>query len=1211
MRKLALIWLLTPVLALAQTQIGPASGTGAGIQIGGNQPGVSSIQGATGTFTFDGAGFAGCTTTDGVTTCTFNTGSIGLTTNGDSGLSLLSGSTLNIPANHGGNVFGYANFSSLVGAFTDSSGNVLQPIYIGNGPATFAPPIGATQLQLGVNDNEMTGTTGSWTVSVNGTNYTVDGKSFPWLHTAGINAQYPTGSTSGGIGPTVVPLVNGVLPVTIQYVSGTVTQPTGITGCTSPLSTDANGFTNCSLYSSGGTFLPGYWTQIAFGGGFSLTTTGTSGPATYTGGVLNIPQYSGGGGTPGGASGNLQYNNAGAFGGDTNTNDDGAGNLTAKSYSATGTTNGLVNLTSTGTPGSGAPANTVQLTVPNAVTAYGIELPGAQPSGSNTFLSCSAANPAVCSWAAGGGGGGSTNPTFDSFGADPTGATDSTTAMQNCLNSLTAGTYCVPTPGATYKISSALTIGTDYTGIVGAQVPAVLGNIGPPAIKQTTAGADIIQVHGASTSVTRQGVILQNFTVTRSVQPTGTAAGISLWNTSGLQMSGVESCDSIYDFDLSFNPYIGLGYIKNNNALWNCGLFAWTGTNSLYGFHAVGSGSTTLLQNNVAAVVGGTIGGSQTTYGFYGSALIDYYNFFFNSSNTTWGEYYTGGGRDIYSPSGSHDQNKQGCYHADGTFSGTTLMPAWCNSVGAYGADIEATGITLSNGSFFEAGSTASIYLHNASATNVTNNRIVTDSGNPIGIQVDNSVLSNIGHNQVRNSNTSGIAYKFTNSSLGNNLFANMAYGTAVSSNPAYSFDATSGPNIAANFNQADGGAWPTALSDLAGNNSFVLKVNGTGVANANLNDTTPSVAATTGVNNKYQVSSSSVSSYTPVATSSVPGVIKPDGTTCTVGTGGTAGVLTCTGSAGATSIPICTPASASGTAYTCTTSPSFTPVAGSVIAFKPDVSNSSTSATLNVNSTSAAPIAKWQTTTTLVANDFRAGSYTVLTFDGTNWEAQTIGNAPSGGGSGGFPFTIIQSAASTLASGTSFTYTFPAALQSSGATAMLILGVDASGAFTAPSGWTCTINVSSGTNFPRLVVCLVASAGQTTVSFSSANAMIPSLRFYELSGSRSFDVNSTGYAASAPTVINFPSITPSSGAAVFAVATGVNPNATQIISQYRFGRPDWQDIDFSGAANNRALIGGMYLGSSNGTAITPPQAQIIFAPLSSSGIAYATFSIK
>ncbi|MFN9112538.1 MAG: hypothetical protein ACK5XN_20925, partial [Bacteroidota bacterium] len=47
-------------------------------------------------------------------------------------------------------------------------------------------------------------------------------------------------------------------------------------------------------------------------------TTGTSGAATLSGDILNIPQYSGGGGTPAGSTGEIQYNNAGAFGASSN-----------------------------------------------------------------------------------------------------------------------------------------------------------------------------------------------------------------------------------------------------------------------------------------------------------------------------------------------------------------------------------------------------------------------------------------------------------------------------------------------------------------------------------------------------------------------------------------------------------------------------------------------------------------------------------------------------------------------------------------------------------------------------------------------------------------------------------------------------------------------------------------------------------------------------
>lgn len=49
----------------------------------------------------------------------------------------------------------------------------------------------------------------------------------------------------------------------------------------------------------------------------SLTTNNTGGAATFANGVLNIPTYAGGGGSPGGSAGAVQVNIAGSFGGNT------------------------------------------------------------------------------------------------------------------------------------------------------------------------------------------------------------------------------------------------------------------------------------------------------------------------------------------------------------------------------------------------------------------------------------------------------------------------------------------------------------------------------------------------------------------------------------------------------------------------------------------------------------------------------------------------------------------------------------------------------------------------------------------------------------------------------------------------------------------------------------------------------------------------------
>jgi hypothetical protein len=110
-----------------------------------------------------------------------------------------------------------------------------------------------------------------------------------------------------------------------------------------------------------------------------------------------------------------------------------------------------------------------------------------------------------------------------------------------------------------------------------------------------------------------------------------------------------------------------------------------------------------------------------------------------------------------------------------------------------------------------------------------------------------------------------------------------------------------------------------------------------------------------------------------------------------------------------------CLAASGSGTTYTCTTSPSFTPADGDVILFQADVASTG-AMTLNVNSTSAAPVKKQGGGTAIAANDFLAGQDTLLEFDGANWQMQgQTGNGASGAvtsvsGDG----TVITNSAST-----------------------------------------------------------------------------------------------------------------------------------------------------------------------------------------------------
>ena len=74
-------------------------------------------------------------------------------------------------------------------------------------------------------------------------------------------------------------------------------------------------------------------------------------------------------------------------------------NQTAPAFIASGTTNGNIGLTSTGSSPSAAPTSTIQVEAPNSVTAYRVILPGVVATANSTYLSCTAASPSVCSWA--------------------------------------------------------------------------------------------------------------------------------------------------------------------------------------------------------------------------------------------------------------------------------------------------------------------------------------------------------------------------------------------------------------------------------------------------------------------------------------------------------------------------------------------------------------------------------------------------------------------------------------------------------------------------------------------------------------------------------------------------------------------------------------------------------------------------------------------
>jgi RHS repeat-associated protein len=159
----------------------------------------------------------------------------------------------------------------LVGAFTDSTGKVIEPIAVGASASEFIVPAGATQLQLGVDSAYYTldGGTG-YTVLVEGSPVTVPPTAMPWTWTAsGLNAAYQYGiyapSIQSGVldGTNAVPAAMGLTAgqiVTIAYQSGTATESQSLR----PL-VNANGDQGwvTSLNEWQGTYFPTFYTSTS------------------------------------------------------------------------------------------------------------------------------------------------------------------------------------------------------------------------------------------------------------------------------------------------------------------------------------------------------------------------------------------------------------------------------------------------------------------------------------------------------------------------------------------------------------------------------------------------------------------------------------------------------------------------------------------------------------------------------------------------------------------------------------------------------------------------------------------------------------------------------------------------------------------------------------------------------------------------------------
>jgi uncharacterized protein (TIGR03437 family) len=138
-----------------------------------------------------------------------------------------------------------AFIGELVGTFTDENGSIVgMPFALGDGPTNLTIPPGATQLQLGVDDDKYSNNVGSWSIQVSSPS-----KPAPPKVTSVVNAA---SFAPGTVAPGSIAAVFGSFPVNAPSVASSLPWPISLAGLTMQFNSGNTSLQAPMVYASGG-----------------------------------------------------------------------------------------------------------------------------------------------------------------------------------------------------------------------------------------------------------------------------------------------------------------------------------------------------------------------------------------------------------------------------------------------------------------------------------------------------------------------------------------------------------------------------------------------------------------------------------------------------------------------------------------------------------------------------------------------------------------------------------------------------------------------------------------------------------------------------------------------------------------------------------------------------------------------------------------------